>query len=195
MIKKVLLTTLIILQSILSFSQDFSQRSVNRLAGDITFLGNNILVNADSADLTIANENGSMDYIDQDDADASISQADKDATFSSSSAVLDIPDCSEIVYAGLYWAGIYPFDTWESEGNTTNTNIIKFRFPGQPYEDVTGDLISNIGIAGQAPYAYYKDITTDVIDLGAAAEGEYYAGNIRGTTGVASASSVVDLRF
>src|SRR5690606_15025923 len=66
------------------------------LQGDFAMIGNTNLTLVDYGNNTGNNE--SMRYVD----------IDNDAnTFNSSSAALMIPDanCSEIIYAGLYWTG------------------------------------------------------------------------------------------
>ena len=81
------------------------------IRGNIIFAGNNILNRASQADPSLANTayNGTdnnnnlwMEYIDID---------GDPTTFSSSSAELNIPDpsCSQVRYAGLYWAEV-PMD-------------------------------------------------------------------------------------
>ena len=117
-----------------------------------------------------------MDYIDVD---------NDSSTFNSSMATLDLPDCSTIEYAGLYWAGINPYDTWEDQG-TANLNIddVKFRLPGGIYQDITADeIIYNDGDVNQRPYVCYKDVTAMVTALGAAAEGDYFIADVKATTG------------
>src|SRR5690606_34488029 len=84
---------------------DFEVRYQDNIKGDITFIGNNI-VNRDGGwnsrpnepyDGSRSNDELNMQYIDID--------GDR-STFSSSSADLEVPnlECSEIVYAGLYWS-------------------------------------------------------------------------------------------
>ncbi|SNR14297.1 Ig-like domain-containing protein [Tenacibaculum jejuense] len=122
-----------------------------------------------------------MDYIDIDDAEGISGSSD---TFSSSKSTLNIPSCSKIVYAGLYWTAVYPYDTWENElPRTGDYRNIKFKLAGEDYQDITSDeVIYDNGIATQRPYLCYKDITSMVNNL-ANPNGDYYAANIRATTG------------
>src|SRR6056297_4028065 len=110
--------------------------------GDIVFVGNNILNRASESNSSQANNpyNGTqnnnnlwMEYIDID-SDPS--------TFSSSSAELNLvdPSCSQVRYAGLYWAGTYPNERSTDSGSEFNGtprieewNEIKFRVPGGSY--------------------------------------------------------------
>src|SRR5690606_16138091 len=117
--KKLLLTGCFVALGLLcSFSglsqvkNDFGVRYENKLKGDITLIGNNI-VNRDSnnrdpedpynltGSSSTYNDDANMQYIDID-GDSS--------TFSSSSANLSVPDpdCSQIRYAALYWGAVYP---------------------------------------------------------------------------------------
>ncbi|MFY7710828.1 hypothetical protein ACOSQB_09405, partial [Tenacibaculum sp. MEBiC07804] len=129
----------------------------------------------------INNGNFFMDYIDIDDIEGI---SENGTTFSSSKSTLALPNCSRVIYAGLYWAGVYPYDTWEDAGSREGDyRDIKFRLPGQGYQDITADeVIYDNGIATQRPYVCYKDVTTDVQAL-SDPNGDYYAANIRATTG------------
>ncbi|MFL0073300.1 T9SS type B sorting domain-containing protein [Tenacibaculum maritimum] len=132
----------------------------------------------------INNGNVYMDYIDVD-GDAS--------TFSSSKATLALPTCSRIVYAGLYWAGVYPYETWQNqEQRSIDRNKIKFKVPGGNYIDLIANTtdssireqIYDDGAVNQKPYVYYKDVT-NLIDKDNP-NGDYFAANIRGIRGIRS---------
>ncbi len=122
------------------------------IRGDIIFVGNNILNRATQSDPGQANTpyNGTannnslwMEYIDID-SDPS--------TFSSSSAELNIADpaCSQVRYAGLYWAATYPNER-STDGNASFSGTpriedwfnIKFRVPGGSYVDLTADTAAD----------------------------------------------------
>jgi len=122
-----------------------------------------------------------MQYIDVDDLEGITGNAD---TFSSSKSTLTLPACSRVEYAGLYWAGIYPYNNWSTEGaREGDYRDIKFKLPGQNYQDITSDeVIYDSGITQQRPYVCYKDVTTMVQSL-ANPNGDYFAGNIRATVG------------
>ncbi len=123
------------------------------------------------------NGNLFMDYIDID---------DDLTTFSSSKSNLNLPNCSRIAYAGLYWSGIYPYKTWENEETRENNfNSIKFKLPGQNYQDITGEIVYDNGIITQKPYLCYKDMTADINAL-SNPNGDYYAANIKATLGLDS---------
>ncbi|TDQ29836.1 T9SS type B sorting domain-containing protein [Tenacibaculum caenipelagi] len=170
----------------------FNQRTINpdgssggiNIKGDITFIANNILsidTNKrdpnDPYDGTSSNGSVDMQYIDID-GDAS--------TFSSSSDALSLPTCSRVVFAGLYWAGVYPYETWYYENDRSgDPSQIKFKLPGGVYQDIVADeKIYDEGFS----YVYYKDITTDIQGLATTDpdghNGTYVAANIRGVTGL-----------
>ncbi|WP_408046589.1 beta strand repeat-containing protein, partial [Tenacibaculum crassostreae] len=125
------------------------------------------------------NGNKYMDYVDID-SDAS--------TFSSSSATLTLPGCSQVTYAGLYWAAIYPYDHWDEKGgaNTRDSdfNTMKFKLPGAAsYLDITADnIIYDDGISTEKPYVCYKDVTSLVQGL-SDPNGVYFGANIKATIG------------
>ncbi len=185
------------------------------IRGDIIFVGNNILNRATQANPAQANDpyNGTannnslwMEYIDID---------NDPSTFSSSSAELNLtdPDCSQVRYAGLYWAGTYPNERSTDGGAQFNGtprletwNEIKFRVPGGAYVDLVAD--NNPDPAGQeddiimngyqplnpttfakdGPVICYKNIT-DLVRSNADPTGEYTAANIRATRGRRNGSS------
>ncbi|MCM4173019.1 hypothetical protein DHD32_16160 [Arenibacter sp. TNZ] len=185
------------------------------MRGDIIFVGNNILNRASQTDPSLANtpyngtENNNslwMEYIDID-GDSS--------TFSSSSSELNIPDpsCSQVRYAGLYWAATYPNER-STDGSAQFTGTqriedwfnIKFKVPGGSYIDLTADTApdpfgeeddiifdgydySNINNSFKdSPYICYKNIT-DLVRANPNPNGEYTIANIRATKGVRNGSS------
>lgn len=122
-----------------------------------------------------------LDYIDIDDEDGI---EGSEETFSSSKSTLTVPPCSKIAFAGLYWSGVYPFESWEEMGQPSNDfTDIRFKLPGENYNDITADeTIFNQGDPDQRPYVCYTDMT-DVIQSLTNANGDYYAANIRATVG------------
>ena len=183
--------------------------------GDIIFVGNNILNRATQANPAEANVpyNGTannnslwMEYIDID---------TDPTTFSSSSAELNLldPSCSQVRYAGLYWASTYPNERstngsaeFSGTPRIETWNEIKFKVPGGTYVDLVADnnpdavgeeddIIMNgyqplnpTVFAKDAPVICYKNIT-DLVRTNADPSGEYTAANIRATRGRRSGSS------
>jgi len=170
--------------------------------GDITFIANNILNRDDASNnpedpynvtgnASTFNDLFNMRYIDID-GDPS--------TFSSSSATLSLPNavCSRVIYAGLYWSGVYRFNEGFSRDVGDGDNIrendfnqVRLRAPGDPnYIDITADEILFDGFddpdfGDNAPYACYADVTTLVTGL-ADPNGEYTVANVRATNGFIS---------
>lgn len=200
-------------QEVVPFSPRLNGDNIE-IRGDIIFVGNNILNRASEANPSEANTpyNGTannnslwMEYIDID-ADAS--------TFSSSSAELNIadPSCSQVRYAGLYWAGTYPNERSTDGGAQFNGtprieewNEIKFKIPGGTYVDLVADNDPDLpgeeddiifdgidpssgGFFKDAPVICYKEVT-DLIRSNSDPNGEYTAANIRATRGRRNGSS------
>jgi len=128
----------------------------------------------------VSNQDVYMDYIDID---------TDPTTFSSSKSTLDIQnDCYKIAYAGLYWAGVYPYANWNNIliGPDPAINEIKFKLPGETsYGTIIADETSaTSGL--QRSYTCYKDITDQLlnfIDAGGNPEGDYFAADIKATVG------------
>ncbi len=185
------------------------------IRGDIIFVGNNILNRASQSNPSQANTpyNGTdnnnslwMEYIDID-GDPS--------TFSSSSAELTLndPSCSQVRYAGLYWAATYPNERstngsqqFSGTPRIEDWNNIKFRIPGGTYVDLTADVnpdpvgeeddiifdgydYTNINNSFKdSPYICYKNVT-DLVRTNGDPSGEYMVANVRATKGRRSGSS------
>ncbi|AUC85513.1 hypothetical protein CW731_09515 [Polaribacter sp. ALD11] len=165
----------------IAFKQRLSNGGIN-LKGDITFVANSIV--SKHQDGTRANDdyngydgNGliNMEYIDID---------SDPKTFSSSKSALDLPGCSKVVFAGLYWAAVYPRKHWTINygARDTDFNEIKFKLPGGEYLDITGDIVYDDGEDESKPYMCYSDVTSLVSSLGDP-NGDYYAANIKATVG------------
>ncbi len=81
---------------------------------------------------------------------------DNDATtFSSSSANLSLPNCSQITFAGLYWGGAVS----SANSRYSIRNKVKLKLPqASGYTDITADV--NFGLYVNKHYQYYKNITS-----------------------------------
>lgn len=80
------------------------------------------------------------------------------ATFSSSSDSLNLADCSNILFAGIYWGG----RSDDADVTFPNRNQIKIGANGGSYSDVTADLLIDAGAAeglGNRVYYCFADIT------------------------------------
>ncbi|MFN7100144.1 MAG: SprB repeat-containing protein, partial [Flavobacterium sp.] len=123
------------------------------------------------------------------------------STFSSSSANLRINNtCKKIVFAGLYWAAIYPYERSTNEtnkylGSLRNESFdrIKFKVPNAiNYLDLVADekIFDGYRLNGpnvadsfkDSPYVCFKDVTSIVSNL-TEADGTYTVGNVRASRG------------
>ena len=187
---KVILLAFIFLQSFISYSQNlkpFTIRFDRNVKGDQLLIGNNILSqnNADYNDDSVTNDAVVMNYVDID-GDAS--------TFSSSSAVLTIPNsntsgspCYKIAYAGLYWSAI--IKNGDTSLDRSKFTTIKFKTPVGGYNTITGEFIfdainstNGIGLAKSRPYACYANVTSLVQSL-TDANGTYTVANVLSSLG------------
>ncbi|MCE3297166.1 MAG: hypothetical protein K0R65_2880 [Crocinitomicaceae bacterium] len=105
---------------------------------------------------------------------------DSDAsTFMSSSDQLDLPNCSEIVWAGLYWEGMLSTPA----SNTTNYNSrnqVKLSVGGSAYQNLTADEILD-NATGKTSYYCFKNITS--IAQANAIDANYRVANVVAQTG------------
>ncbi|MFD1061832.1 T9SS type B sorting domain-containing protein [Winogradskyella litorisediminis] len=177
-----------------------------RVKGDIVFIGNSIVTGAglpQPYNGNGINNNNEGVYINvENDGDPSI--------FSSSSANLVTDNsCKEILFAGLYWASVYPLEEannpsvqFEGTPRFEDWNEIKFRVPGGNYIDLVAD--NDPDAAGEeddiifdgyeyygagvensfkdSPIICYKNVTNLLRDL-PEADGEYAVANLRATRG------------
>lgn len=217
--KPVYLIGILLLMSIAAIGQEvpFTGRLTNaagenfiQIRGDYTFLANSALnrvdfvVNASNQNVpyngNLNNNSWHREYIDID-GDPS--------TFGSTSSNLTLPDpeCSKIIYAGLYWAGnydverrnnfVYPAEP-QNDLTRNDFSAIKFKVPGGNYVDIQADTAADpvgeedeIIVDGFAdgltnsPYVCYKNVTNMLTSL-ADPEGDYFVGNVRGTRGFTS---------
>lgn len=170
------ITVLLLLMSMQLVAQNlvpFSPRYDQAIKGDMLLIGNS------NVGLHVTNPYNGNDTNDRVDAAVYVDVDGDPTTFNSSTANLDVPsdtDCYRIVYAGLYWSAVVDGDEPISD--------IKFRTPGNPYQDITGtqlyfqDAASN---RSSNTYVYFHDVTDILTALP----------NPEGTYGVANISSLV----
>ena len=176
------------------FSPRLSDNGNNYITikGDYTFLSNSVMNRRNSSrsapsnvntpyNGTSSNNSFHTEYIDVD---------NNDSTFSSSSSTLNLPDCSRIYYAGLYWAGNYDRDVVNSrytntsrpdplpnDNNRYDYTAIKLQLPGGTYMDLQADnaadpigeedeiIIDGFTSANpvnNSPYVCYKNVTNQL---------------------------------
>ncbi|MGV3630735.1 MAG: gliding motility-associated C-terminal domain-containing protein [Bacteroidota bacterium] len=116
------------------------------------------------------NNGENMNFVDID-SDAS--------TYMSSSDRLDLPNCSEILWAGLYWDALLN-STPSSTPNYNSRNQVKLSVNGGAYQNLTADeLLDNS--TGKVSYYCFKDITS--IAQANPADATYRIGNVVTQTG------------
>ncbi|MGQ9735235.1 MAG: DUF7933 domain-containing protein [Thermaceae bacterium] len=95
----------------------------------------------------------------------------------SSSAILDLPYGSQVLFAGLYWGA-------RAGENAADRNQVYIKPPGSStYQSITGSLlgtITNQGTSTSRPYAAFADLTELVRASG---NGPYWVGGILAATG------------
>ncbi|MES2575912.1 MAG: SprB repeat-containing protein, partial [Bacteroidota bacterium] len=138
----------------------------------------------------IDNNTENLEYIDID---------SDNTTFSSSSATLNINNsCKKIVFAGLYWAAIYPYERSTDAGQyfrgstrIEDWNTLKFKVPGSAtYQNLTADQVIFDGYNPTnrqnsfylSPYVCFKDVTSQLAGL-TNADGVYTVANMRAARG------------
>lgn len=175
-------------QVIKTFTQRSSSYTPSKLIynirGDFTMIGNTNLTLQSYGNYT-NNSNNIMEYVDVD--------GDPN-TFNSSSATLEfstengaIPECSNIIYAGLYWTGrshdgsSSPEEFDVTKGGVTKTfnkRKISLKGPGQStytlFEANPGNIYYPDGVNGNM-YSAYVEVTDYVRNNGI---GEYFAADM-----------------
>lgn len=178
---------------------DFSPaKPVNgvRYTGDVT----NILdLKAEANNAFDGNGNNNDFYVEYSDVDN-----DPD-TFNSTMANLTINNsCKNIVFAGLYWSAIYPYERstnkdtkYDGSLREDDWNTVKLKLPNGAYELITASKTDKREVIfdgykkngpnvsdsfKDSPYVCFKDITKKLQDL-PDATGDYYVANVRAARG------------
>ncbi|MCL6274248.1 T9SS type B sorting domain-containing protein [Muricauda sp. 2012CJ35-5] len=183
---------------------DDSGNTYLNIKGDYTFLSNSVMNSVSNGhDVnTPYNGNGSnnslhVEYVDID---------SDPTTFNSSSSTLSLPSCSQIYWAGLYWAGNYDVERdgdhrsryvsgYTDDPNHYDVTEVKLRVPGSAtYIDLQADtapdpvgeeddiIVNGYNILPNDPYVCYKNVTNILQGL-ADPTGDYFVANVRGTRG------------
>lgn len=181
-----------------------SGNSYINIKGDYTFLSNSVMNSVSNGHdpNTPYNGNGSnnslhVEYVDID---------SDPTTFNSSSSTLTLPTCSQIYWAGLYWAGNYDVERdgdhrsryvsgYTDDPNHYDVTEVKLRLPGSStYVDLQADtaadpvgeeddvIVDGYNILPNDPYVCYKNVTNLLSSL-ADPSGDYFVANVRGTRG------------
>ncbi|MEW4924105.1 T9SS type B sorting domain-containing protein [Algibacter sp. 2305UL17-15] len=178
-----------------------------KVKGDITLIGNGIVTAKDLPlpyNGTDINNNNEGVYV-------NVASGGDPSIFSSSSANLETNNsCKRIIYAGLYWASVYPLEIannravqFEGTPRLEDWNQIKFKLPTGGFIDLEAD--TNADPIGEeddiifdgykyngpditdsfkdSPIICYKNVTGLLQGL-AEADGEYTVANLRATRGI-----------
>jgi gliding motility-associated-like protein/uncharacterized repeat protein (TIGR01451 family) len=152
-----LFSTIFLLQNSAQIIDPFSIRYQVNQKGGMIFLANTSLTCDCSANDEMppggsSDNNGfSLNYIDID---------SESSTYMSSGDQLDLPNCSEISWAGLYWVGLlndFPSNT----ENYDDRDKIKLSVNGNSYLDLTADVLLDNQV-GKVMYSCFKDVTSIV---------------------------------
>jgi len=178
-----------------------------KVKGDVVFIGNNIVTAKDLPlpyNGTDINNNNEGVYI-------NAASGGDPSIFSSSSADLAINNsCKRILYAGLYWASVYPLEVannrsvqFEGTPRIEDWNQIKFRLPTGGFIDLVADNNADplgdeddiifdgyeyygpgvVNSFKDSPIICYKNVTSLLQGL-TEADGEYTVANLRATRGI-----------
>ncbi|MBQ0768219.1 MAG: hypothetical protein KBT58_02945, partial [Bizionia sp.] len=155
-------------------SQYSPGKTIYNVRGDFTMIGNTNLTLSSYGDNT--NHSNSMIYVDID---------NDDSTFNSSSATLNLssenganPDCSNIIYAGLYWTGRN-----SNSYSNLQRRTVKFKTPGQSSYQTLVANTNDIRYPGDSNmFAGYIEVTTEVKASGSS-KGEYFVADIATSEG------------
>ncbi len=114
---------------------------------------------------------------------------DNNGTFNSSSADLNIPACSQVMFAGLYWGSDQGTSGTDSTWQTAGFNTMKLKLPGAgSYQTVTSTQTNRHSLAWSTPgfnhtgYLCFADITSLI--NASNANGTYFGANVVGPIGI-----------
>lgn len=156
--------------------QPFAIRYQTNQKGGITFVSNTALTCNPTATsqsttcptATSTNQNsitGSTDY-NNNGWTMQYVDVDGDATTTmSSSDSLNLPSCSEISWAGLYWCASNTNGASSQPNGYTNRNQVKFKVNNGTYQSLTADQIIN-STTGYQSYFCFKNVTSLVQGAG-----------------------------
>jgi uncharacterized repeat protein (TIGR01451 family) len=112
-------------------------------------------------------------------------------TFNSSSANLNLPTCSNVMFAGLYWGADHGTNGTDSTWRTAAFNTIKLKLPGSPSYQTLTSTQTNTHSASNSPglphvgYLCFADITSIINTTNP--NGTYTAADVLGPIGILNA--------
>ncbi len=137
-------------------------QQIYSIKGDYRMIGNTNLT-LETYGATTPNSNHEMVYVDVDNVSTTINSSSAELTFSTENGAN--PNCSEVVFAGLYWTGRAHNSSSPMEFTvgliTLNKRKVKLRHNTGPYEEITANASDIWYPNGQDEnmYAAYADVT------------------------------------
>lgn len=150
-------------------------QTIYSVRGDFTLIGNTNLTLSANEYSASANNSGNMINVNVDGANFPLTNSSS-ATLGFSTENGADPECSNIIYAGLYWTG-----RTNGANGTTSKQTVKFRHKDQTsYQNITADANDIYYPGDRNIYAAYAEVTDIVRANGV---GEYFTANIVSSTG------------
>lgn len=125
--------------------------------------------------------------------DMEVVESNNGGTFNSSTADLNLPSCSNVLFAGLYWGADQGNSGTDSTWITAGFNTIKLKIPGAAtYTTHTSTQTNTHSLAWSTPgfdhtgYLCFKDITSIINTSNA--NGTYTVADVIGPAGIRNAS-------
>jgi gliding motility-associated-like protein len=146
-------------------SQDSPNRKIYNIKGDFTMIGNTNMTLWDYSTERM-NSNNYMTVVDKDTNSSTSNSSSANLTFSTENGAS--PECSNILFAGLYWTG-----RTDQNVSTNQKRQVKFKGPGSSYTNIQA---SSYNIPGDnSMYAAYAEVT-DIVKAGGT--GEYWVADM-----------------
>ncbi|UZH55706.1 HYR domain-containing protein [Salinimicrobium tongyeongense] len=146
-------------------SEDSPNRKIYNIKGDFTMIGNTNMTLWDYSNERM-NSNNYMVEVDADEVENTSNSSSATLTFSNENGAS--PECSNVLFAGLYWTG----RTGDNVANYKKSKV-KFRGPGTSYQDI--QAISYNVPGDNNMYAAYAEVT-DIVKAGGT--GEYWVADM-----------------
>ncbi|WP_435066894.1 Ig-like domain-containing protein, partial [Christiangramia sp. 3-2217-3z] len=148
-------------------SENSDNKKIYNVNGDFTLIGNSNLT-LQFYNENRLNSNNTMVFVDTDNNDGTDNSSSAELTFSTENGASS--ECSNVVYAGLYWTG-----RANSSVTTNRKRSIKFRTPNGNYQDIIAAQNEIRYPGDNNMYVGYSEVTDLVKNSGA---GEYWVADI-----------------
>ena len=148
-------------------SENSDNKKIYNVNGDFTLIGNSNLT-LQFYNENRLNSNNTMVFVDTDNNDGTDNSSSAELTFSTENGASS--ECSNVVYAGLYWTG-----RANSSVTTNRKRSIKFRTPNGNYQNIIAAQNEIRYPGDNNMYVGYSEVTDLVKNSGA---GEYWVADI-----------------